>query len=534
MSSICDVFGSLKKSLTKIDIVAILTIVPIYFASRLTNLLALPIFSDEGIYIRWARVAAYDPAWRFISLTDGKQPLQTWGTIPFIKMFPNDLLLAGRLFSVATGFLALIGIMVLCGYLWGKKGALIGSVLYIVTPFFLFYDRMALVDSGVNAAFIWILFLSLVLPRYRRLDLAMIFGVVAGIGLLAKSSVALFLALSAFGVLVIIEQDHIKEKVLFSATYLKRYFMKNRCKIASYYGLFVIVFFIALALYLVQKFFSPFFHYIAEKNLTFIQSPKEWLEAPFSLVANNVRYVTLYVAWESGWIPVVFAIAGFFVLLRKRLFLALYLAIWTLVPFLLIINFNKVIFPRYLIFFPTLLTIYTVAFIASIRDKKVLLVSIATSVLILSGLSYPILFNVTSISLPPVDRGQYIEGQTAVWGADELMNIIRNDVALSEKPAIVLAEGNFGLIADVLEVMKRPNDKIYIEGYWPLDERHIVAKTGETDQNLVYVVFSHRSDFPVHWRDIMDEVATFDKPGNDPNAVYLYKLKPSKTTKVIY
>lgn len=515
----------MKKSLTKMDFVAILTIVIIYFASRLTNLLALPIFSDEGIYIRWARVAANDPSWRFISLTDGKQPLQTWGTIPFIKMFPDELLMAGRLFSVATGLLALIGIGLLCGYLWGKRGALIGTILYIVTPFFLFYDRMALVDSGVNAAFIWILFLSLVLSRYRRLDIAMIFGVVAGIGLLAKSSVALFLALSTFGILITMEHDHIKERILFSTTYLKRYFLKNRCKIASYYGLLMIVFFIGISLYLVQKFFSPFFHYIAEKNLTFIQSPKEWLEAPFSLVANNVRYVTLYVAWESGWIPVVFAIAGFFVLIRKRLFLALYLAIWTLVPFLLIINFNKVIFPRYLIFFPTLLTIYTVAFITSIRDKKVLLVSVVTSVLILSGLSYPILFNVVSISLPPVDRGQYIEGQTAVWGAYDLMNIIRDDVASSSKPAIVLAEGNFGLIADVLEVMKKPTDKINIEGYWPLDEKHITAKIPETNQNHVYIVFSHRRDFPVHWRKMMDEVAVFDKPGDDPSAVYLYKLK---------
>src|SRR3989304_1360065 len=91
----------------------------------------LPIFSDEGIYIRWARVAWHDASWRFISLTDGRQPLQTWGTIPFLKLFPNNALLAGRLFSVASGFVALIGIFSLLYLLFGKRTAIMGSFIYI-------------------------------------------------------------------------------------------------------------------------------------------------------------------------------------------------------------------------------------------------------------------------------------------------------------------------------------------------------------------------------------------------------------------
>ena len=529
MSSLCELYTSIRKIIKPKDVVIFVSLSFAYFATRLTNILSLPIFSDEGIYIRWARVATYDPAWRFISLTDGKQPLQTWGTIPFIKMFPNDLLFAGRLFSVATGFIALLGILALCGYLWGKRGALIGAILYLVTPYFLFYDRIALVDSGVNAAFIWILFFSLLLPKYRRLDLAIIFGFVAGIGLLAKSSVALFLALSTFGVLILVESEHAKENLLFSFREIRSFILKSKCKLVDYYGLFVVAFVIALSLYLVQKLFSPFFHYIAEKNLTFIQSPTEWLTAPFSLVSSNLRFVTTYVAWESGWVPVVFGIAGFFMILRKRPLLATYLGLWTIIPFLMIINFNKVIFPRYLIFFPTLLTIFSVAFIASVKDKKLRLISIVTSVLLLASLSYPMLFNVTAISLPPVDRGQYIEGQTAVWGAQELMEIIRKDTLQTGKRATVLAEGNFGLIADVLEVMKKPDDKIDIEGYWPLNEEHILAKQKDTKNNSVYIVFSHRRDFPVYWREIMDEIKIFEKPGDDQSAVYLYKLKTVDT-----
>lgn len=529
MNSICEFVLLTKKVIKPKDIIVFFSIILVFFTTRLTNILSLPIFSDEGIYIRWARVAAYDPAWRFISLTDGKQPLQTWGTIPFIKIFPNDLLLAGRLFAVSTGFIALLGIFALCGYLWGKKGAVIGSILYIVTPYFLFYDRIALVDSGVNAAFIWILFFSLLLPKYRRLDIAMVFGIVSGIGLLAKSSVALFLALSALGFLILVESEHAKENLLFSFKNLRSYLSKIRCKLVDYYGLFAVTFVIAISLYLVQKLFSPFFHYIAEKNLTFIQSPAEWLAAPFSLVSDNLRYVTTYVAWESGWVPVVIGIAGFIVIFRRRPLLAAYMGLWTIMPFIMIVNFNKVIFPRYLIFFPTLLTIFSVAFLASIKDARLRTVSIIATCLLLASLSYPIIFNITATSLPPVDRGQYIEGRTAVWGAQELMEIIRKDTLQTGKRAVVLAEGNFGLIADVLEVMKKPNDKIDIEGYWPLNEEHILAKQNDSQNRLVYIVFSHRSDFPVYWREIMDEIMIFEKPGDDDSAVYLFKLKPVET-----
>ena len=126
-------------------------LVILYFLTRLINLEQLPIFNDEGIYIHWAKVAWHDASWRFISLTDGKQPLQTWGTIPFLKLFPNNALVGGRLFSVATGFMGLTGMITLLFYFFGKRAAKIGGLLYIFIPYFLFYDRIAMVDSGVNA-----------------------------------------------------------------------------------------------------------------------------------------------------------------------------------------------------------------------------------------------------------------------------------------------------------------------------------------------------------------------------------------------
>ena len=527
MASVTSLVTRLTRHVRTAYVLQMIVLVAGYFATRLVNILALPVFSDEGIYINWARIASYDPAWRFISLIDGKQPLQTWGTIPFIKLFPDNLLLAGRLFSVSTGFVALIGIIALCWYLWGRRAGIIVGLFYILCPYFVFYDRMALVDSGVNAAVIWILFFSILLAKTLRLDIAMVFGFVAGIGLLAKSSVLLFLGLSA-GAAIFLVDKHIH---LIRIDAVVNTIYKERKRFIDFVALFGLSMGIALAMYLTQKFFSPFFHYIAQKNLTFILSPQEWLADPLGLVSTNIRLVPLYVAWESAWLPIVFGIAGLWYLHKNDPRLALYITCWIAIPFLLIINFNKVLFPRYLIFFPTFFVVLSSYFFHTLIKKKLTRIIMVLTLMFLAAFSYPILFNVTAISLPPVDRGQYIEGKTAVWGAEELMDLIRKPT-IDGKYSLVLAEGNFGLIADVLSVYVKPKDRIEVRGVWPLNEADIMKARSEMDTKHVFVVFSHRNDFPVHWQEeLMTLVTKFDKPNNDTDAVYLFEMKPAKSNK---
>lgn len=515
---------ALRRKVTLMPVVAICVLVLLYLFTRLTHILALPIFSDEGIYINWARTAAHDPAWRFISLIDGKQPLQTWGTIPFIKLFPDNLLLAGRLFSVTTGSIALVGMIILCGYLWGRRAAILGGLLYIACPFFLFYDRMALVDSGVNAAVIWIFFFSILLAQRLRLDIAIIFGVIAGFGLLTKSSIALFLSVSVFAVVFTLTFN----KPIGGTVALLRLIRHQWIRWMDFLLLFGVSSGIAISMYMTQKFFSPFFHYIAQKNLTFILSPSEWLRDPLALVATNIRLLPLYVAWESGWIPVILGTIGIVMLSRSNKRLATYLSLWIIIPAILIVNFNKVLFPRYLIFFPTFFILGTVYLLSQIRSRGIFVLILGSSLVVFTVLGYPIIFDVKSISLPPVDRGQYIEGSTAVWGVDDLMGRVRS-ATTDGRYALVLAEGNFGLIADVLSVYVKPHDRIEIRGEWPLNEEHILKAQEETMMKHVFVVFSHRTDFPVHWREIMDVVAVYDKPENTIDKVYLFRLRPPQT-----
>src|SRR3989304_2252128 len=58
---------------------------------RLASLTYVPVFVDEAIYIRWSQVMRAEPTLRFMPLSDGKQPLFMWLTIPFLKLFDNPL-----------------------------------------------------------------------------------------------------------------------------------------------------------------------------------------------------------------------------------------------------------------------------------------------------------------------------------------------------------------------------------------------------------------------------------------------------------
>jgi predicted membrane-bound mannosyltransferase len=69
---------------------------------RLLNLNSLPVFADEAIYVRWSQVMQAEPGLRFLPLSDGKQPLYMWLTIPFLKLV-TDPLLAGRVLTALSG-----------------------------------------------------------------------------------------------------------------------------------------------------------------------------------------------------------------------------------------------------------------------------------------------------------------------------------------------------------------------------------------------------------------------------------------------
>ncbi|MDA1317416.1 MAG: glycosyltransferase family 39 protein [bacterium] len=500
MFSLEAIYYFFKKHLSIRDVVIILVIIGLYGAFRLINLDNWPIFSDEGIYIRWAQVAWKDASWRFISVTDGRQPLQTWGTIVFLKLFPQNALFAGRLFSVTTGFISLAGIYSFLFYLWGKRAAIIGALLYIFLPFTLLYDRFALVDSAVNAGCIWILFFSVWLARKQRLDTALLLGFIGGFALLAKSSSRMFLMLALFAPIL----------------YLKDSFKTIISKSINYGVLLAGAGVISLIFYNVQR-LSPYFHYVAQKNTTFVMTLSEFMATPFAY-AHNFRVIPLYIAWESGWFIIPFAIMGLYMFYKKDKLLAIYLSVFFIVPYIAISFFAKILFARYVLFMSSYVILGATYFFTQHRGKYLyhLLTLLFGSMIFIN---YSLLFNPAYVSLPPVDRGQYIEGATAVWGAKEFMEEVRNEAKAN--PVLIMAEGDFGLVGDVLRIFVQDGDAIQIDGFWPLDKEHLVKYQPRLKERTVYIVFSHREEFPDHWP--MEFVRMYDKPIGD-KALYVYKL----------
>lgn len=497
-----------NKYFSKRDFLFVFVLIVAYLITRLINLDQFPIFTDEGIYIHWAKIAWKDAAWRFISLTDGKQPLHTWGMIPFLKLFPDNLLLGGRLFSVLTGFVSLTGLFLFLSYVFSKRTGYIGAIFYIFTPMFMFYDRMALADSAVNAGFIWILFGTVLLIQTLRLDVALLLGMVSGFALLAKSSTQMFMGLGIFA------------PILLKVKKQKR-FVKNT---ANYFVLYLVAMAIAFVIYNVQR-LTPYLHYVAEKNNTFVMTFQEFSKNPSAVLFSNIPIIPVYVASEMAYVLAFIGLAGFYFMYKRHKRMAMYLAIWIILPFIAIAALAKVIFPRYIMFFATLLTIPAAVLMSEVKDKRVPIVLGAVYVASIAYFNYTIWFDNKNIPFPPVDRGQYVESFNAGWGIKDMITFSREKA--KDRPVILVAEGNFGVIADMLESSLAMSDtNISVRGYWPLDLAQLKENQAALVDHNVFVVFSHREEFPADWPIRL--IKKYPKPGGKYN-YYLYELLPSMT-----
>jgi 4-amino-4-deoxy-L-arabinose transferase-like glycosyltransferase len=501
MLDLSKVFEYIKKRVTIKDILLIALAKILFFATRLYNIKLLPIFTDEGIYIRWAKVAWHDASWRFISLTDGKQPLQTWGTIPFLKLFPTDSLLAGRLFSVGTGLIALIGLFVLLAYVFNKKTAYIGAFLYVFSPYFLFYDRMALVDSGVNAAFIWIVFFTVLLVNTVRLDVALLFGIVSGVALLTKSTAQMFLGVA-----------------FLASLFLFDYKKKRAGGFMGFLFLWGVVFILSQVIYNVQR-LSPYMQYLSQKNTTFVMTFGDWLHHPFEVLFSNLKTVPYYVFSESGWVIVPFALLGFIFLFKKNIRLFLYFIILLLIPYLGIAAMTRVLFPRYIIFFSTILVIITSYILGEIKNKNLFVALVSLIVGVSFVFQYPMWTNYTKIIFPETDKGQYIVGPNVGLGMDEIMAIAREKS--KEKPVRIIAEGDFGLTGDMLSVFVNEGEKIYIQGVWPFTLEKLLSYQKNIGEEYVYIVTAHELSYPSNWP--MKLIKAYYKSGKT-SAIQLFEL----------
>jgi len=473
-------------------IITALGVLLVFFLIRFINLTILPVFADEAIYIRWSQVMRAEPTLRFLPLSDGKQPLFMWLTIPFLKIF-TDPLLAGRFLSVLAGLGSLVGITLIAWLLFKEKPiVLMTALFYAVVPFFVFFDRLALVDSLLAMFSLWLCGLSLLLIRYQRWDLAMVIGMILGGALLTKSP-AIFFALFLPAALLFLPLSKKNGKL----TYLKN---KVLPKAGSYFlkilTLWMIVWLFGFGLYNFLLRLGPGFQMIAIRNKDYLFTFKEILSHPLDPFKPHLgdlrQWLPNLLTWPIFWA----SIGGILVGLRKKLKITLFLLIWFVIPLLAQAVFAKVFTPRYILFTVWPLLLFAAFFLDWLcvkMKRKSWIMIILFLIFLIPAFNYDwlLLFNPERAPLPRNLRNGHLEEWTAGQGLKESAVFFKERAR--DGSVFVGTEGFFGTLPDGLQIYLEGVANIRVIGVgWPVVGVHPSLVNSLVDNEVYLLVNQSR------------------------------------------
>lgn len=488
----------------------------LYFILRLPNLTLQPIFADEAIYIRWAQIAKAEPTLRFISLQDGKTPLFMWAMSPLFKIF-SDPLFAGRLLSVIAGFFSLAGIVFMGWKFFNRRVALWAGFLMVFSPFIVFFDRMALVDSLLAAFSIWSLNLSLLLIKYQRIDLAMVLGYSLGGGILTKTP-------GMFGFLTL-------PVTLLSFNWRQKNRDRQLIKVVL---LFILAAIIGMVIYNILR-LGPGFQMLSSRDGDYIHSPLSVLRHPLDPFLPHFRDL-------MDWLPkfltipvLLLALLGVALAFVKRNWVALTILAWAGLPVLAFMAFLQTFTARYILFSigPLLcLTAWAIdSFLGKIKFHTALKVGIVTLLLaILPAIfDFQLLTNPASAPLPKEEYQGYLVDWTAGYGLKDIADYLINQA--QNGTVVVGTDGAFGTLPEGLE--------IYLDKYShtaPQDRQVIVIPgTSTISAQVRQAVLDHPTYFVANSHtfgqsDRVELIKQYFKVQSatiPPGSILLYKVLPN-------
>lgn len=451
-------------------------IIALYLLTRLINLLIIPIFTDEAIYSYWAQVALNDPQNRFISLEDGKQPLFIWLAAIFQGLI-KDPLVATRLVSVLAGLGSIVGIYLLSRELFSEKIAKLSSILYLILPFTLLYDRLGIFDSLLTMFVIFSAYFSIRLVKNPSLENSLLTGIAIGLAVITKSSGFIFLYLLPVPLVLF----NIKQKNKWIT--LLKWFL-----------------FAALSAFISQVIYnslrlSNLFYLIERKNSEFIRSFPEVVEKPFALFFSNSDSIISWLISYLGFPLFALLLLGIiFGGIRKNKPVLL-LTAYSVAPFLAEGLFNKVLYPRFILFyFPFIIIIIAYAAFTLLESvsksyRKVVAAILIASLLFPLFTSFKLLTDPKNAPIANSDAGQYLNDWPAGYGVKEVVNFIEQDSKNQE--VYVGTEGTFGLLPYAFQIYFFGNKNVTIQGFWPVDNEKLPQQVLDAaKQKETYFVFN--------------------------------------------
>ncbi len=447
----------IKKNRFWLKILLSLAIIILYFLIRFQHLDTIPVFGDEAIYIRWSQIIKNEETLRFIPQTDGKQPLFMWATAIFLR-FVSDPLIAGRAISIFSGFLTLVGIFfvscILIDFTIPFKNPVefikeslkdnfsygfISALLYVLIPFSFFFDRLATADTMLSMFGIWSIFFSLLLAKFRRLDLSLILGTILGLAWLTKSPAVYFIVLSLLTYLT------------FNLRHLKTIFFP------------LISAFISFLIYNILR-LGPQFHMIALRNRDYIWSLSEIIKHPLDPLKPHLSDTFTIFSQYISWPVLFFSLLGlFFFFFYQKNKQLLVIFSWFFLPLIANCAISKVFTARYILFvLPSLIILLStglsVFFKSSLGRLIFVLILLIPNILWIRKVS----LNPFNINLPSTETG-YLSGWTSGWGIKQASHYLKEKAL--EYNVIVGTEGSFGTLPDGLQIYADHIPQLTIIGY---------------------------------------------------------------------
>lgn len=476
-----------------------------YFIIRLTNLVLLPIFNDESIYIDWGYRMTHSAGHLYYSLYDAKQPLMLW-LFGIFGSFIKDPLFAARLVSLLFGLFSMIGIYKLSSFIFKQKTAILATILYITIPIFVFYDRQALLESGVITAGIWSSYFLLKFLKSGKAKYIYFLGVILGIGFFIKTTSALFLIASFF---VLARHLVITRKIRFLKT------------IGILLGIFLAVNILLII--------NPQFWETLPSNNRYVYTFNDLLAFPFGAWVRNLLAVL-----EISFVfltPLVFlsSLLGVYFLLKKG---HLDLIIFFLLPIVIHVLTVRIPSQRYLVALLPLAVIFSAYFVVKFFSKHKSIFYLTSVILIALPLTFSLIqtyspikyFTLTKNISKFSDYEGYINGQTSGYGVKEAIDYLRS-ISKNKKIIVAYAVNSGNPESGIIVYLQ--NDYSMFHAYLgrdmlgeALNDKDCITLTSGQE-----IYFVSRNDQVAGLENYMEKIKAFPKPNNNEVFVGIYHMK---------
>lgn len=421
------------------------------FSLRFYNLTILPVFADEAIYIRWSQIMKAEETLRFLPMSDGKQPFFMWATM-FPQKLMSDPLLAGRLVSVLSGFGTLVGVTFLSWLLFkNKSAALAAGLIYSVTPFTFFFDRMSMADSMLSMFGVWTFIFSYLAVTKKRLDYAMLAGFSLGAAWLTKSP-ALFFVIMLPALLIFVKWE--------------KSFKNNLINYLRSFGLLLVTVIIGYGLYNILR-LGPNFEMISRRNLDYVYPISHFLTSPLDPLKPFFLQAVQWLLIMGPAVLVILWVYGLILNAHKYPKALFVLTIWFLLPVVIQSEFAKVLTARYILFTIPYFIIATASAFTETRRNWIKVLTVILAFFVAQSLVFDkhLLISPAKANLPRSERSGYLEEWTAGHGIYEASVYLQNYQSKNPGKKIVIGtEGYFGTLPDGLQAYLNRNREITIIG----------------------------------------------------------------------